>query len=275
MRYGILITPDTAAKAKAFLHALADAGDCETFSQYQPCDVLILYGLGGGYRFEAARNHLLRGRPFVAWDLPYWQRDGRTFRLSVNGNHPKTVMRGEYPGPQRFDAVGLATGSVAKPDGPILLIGNGPKSNAVGAEGWAKRKAADIRQAFPDRPILYRPKPKRPADKGCERLPVSDGAIDSALRGVSLVVCRHSNVAVDACRMGVPVVCDDGAASLIYPKDLKDKDNQPSESVRREFLHRLAWWQYNINETALAWEWIRRCASISAAGTGSRTAISI
>jgi hypothetical protein len=59
------------------------------------------------------------------------------------------------------------------------------------------------------------------------------------MRGCSLVVCRHSNVAIDACIAGVPVECDDGAAFALYRNG-----PQPDENARREFLGRLAWWNW-------------------------------
>ena len=37
------------------------------------------------------------------------------------------------------------------------------------------------------------------------------GTIADVLNGCSVVVCRHSNVAVDACIAGVPVECEGGA----------------------------------------------------------------
>ena len=66
----------------------------------------------------------------------------------------------------------------------------------------------------------------------------------------------HSNVGVDACRMVVPVVTDDGAAAAIYPRRLEDWENQPSESTRTEFLDRLAWWQWSANESRSMWNWL-------------------
>jgi hypothetical protein len=177
--------------------------------------------------------------------------------MAVNGHHPKDVMAGPDPGSDRFSAAGLPMGSVADPEGPIMLVGIGPKSNAVGADGWTRNKARELTALFPGRKIVYRPKPNKPLE--VEHYPLSTGPIDRALEGISLVVCRHSNVAVDACRMGVPVVCDDGAAAAIYPKRLSDKDKQPSEAVRMEFLRRLAWWQYSQDEPELIWQWIKRC----------------
>jgi len=73
-------------------------------------------------------------------------------------------------------------------------------------------------------------------------------------------VCRHSNVAIDACRLGIPVVCEDGAAASIYPSRLEDEAQQPSEEARRQFLHRVAHWQWSESEIARGapWPWLVR-----------------
>jgi hypothetical protein len=235
------------------------ATGARVITQYKPCNVLILYGLGGADRRQIAADHLASGKPFVAFDLGYWERniEPRKFRMAVNGHHPKGVMNGDYPGARRFDSAGIRIGSVADPGGPIMLVGIGPKSNAVGADGWVRNKAKELEATFPGKQIIYRPKPNKAHE--VDSYPISAGPIDAALEGMSLVVCRHSNVAVDACRLGVPVVCDDGAAVAIYPSQLSDKDNQPDEATRLEFLHRLAWWQYSADEPELIWKWIMRC----------------
>lgn len=263
--YGILITEKTSLKAtrhlKAMYECAARAGiDAELMREYRECDVLMLYGLGGSDRLPVAEAHRALGKPFIAWDLPYWHRETtpRFFRLSFNGNHPADVMHGSYPGPDRFQRAGLRVDSVARDSGPIMLVGNGPKSCAVGADGWAKKRSIDIRKAFPGKEIIYRPKPRRPHEPGVHYDRISSGDIDDALKGVSLVVCRHSNVAVDACRLGVPVVCDDGAAACIYPQKLKDYRVQPSPELRKEFLHRLAYWQWSADEAVEAWAFIEK-----------------
>jgi hypothetical protein len=219
-----------------------------------------LYGLGGPDRLPVAHNHLLQGGRYVAFDIGYWHREveRRKFRVSINGFHsPQLVMRTRND-PSRWNQSGLQVTKSGNPDGPILLIGNAPKSNAVGANGWSKAKAREIRAALPGRHVLYRPKPKRPMEAGVDCDGISDGPIEGALANASLVVCRHSNVAVDACRMGVPVVCEDGAAAAIYPQELKDYERQPPSDVRMEFLHRLAWWQWTAAECQrpLFWEWL-------------------
>lgn len=215
---------------------------------------LVLYGLGGADRVGFSQRPRL-----VAFDAGYWDRHGdeRRFRISVGGFHcPQRIMQGPNPGPERWESSGLPVRTSGDPDGPILLVGNGPKSNAVGAAGWTARRSRELRAAFPGRRILYRPKPKKPLEVGVDCDGMSGGDIDNALQSVSLVVCRHSNVAVDACRNGVPVVCDDGAAASIYPQDFGGE--QPSDATRLEFLHRLAWWQWSQRECreGAMWQWL-------------------
>ena len=252
-RFGVLITKRTSRKAVQFLNALHKSAvrlgiDVAKIEHYEPCDVLVLYGLGGEDRQAAVKEH---GGTFIAWDLGYWNRF-TLWRFSFNDYHPTAdVMRGQVG--RRLELP--VTDRGGNPSGPIMLIGNGPKSNAVGAAGWASHKSLEIRAAYPDKKIVYRPKPKRPIEPGVLFDSLSYGPIELELRKVSLVVCRHSNVAVDACFQGVPVVCDAGAASLIYPQRFDGE--QPSPEERREFLNRLSWWQYSAGEVDLAWQFIQ------------------
>lgn len=218
---------------------------------------LFVYGLGGLDRVQYASRWRL-----VAFDLAYWDRKGaaRKYRVAIGGFHsPEHVGGDRYRGPSRWKQSGLSIAAKGgTTDGPILLVGNGPKSTAVGASGWAAAKSRELRQAFPGRKIWYRPKPGRHGEPGvaCDAV-VTEEPIDAVLGRVALVVCRHSNVAVDACRLGVPVVCDDGAAAAIYPRHWSDE--QPDLETRTKFLHRLAWWQWSPGEceTALFWDWLK------------------
>lgn len=263
MRYGILVTHNTSTKAVRFLQALqeaaAEAGvKVFTADRYKQCDVLVLYGLGGHDRLPIAEKHLESGKPFVAIDLGYWGRENkdRVFRISFNSNHPDSVMDGEAPSGERFRSANVPTGNVYNPDGPVILVGNSSKSRVFGTDGWTAQKSDEIRAKFPDKRLIYRPKPKHPIEGRVTYDAISDGLIDDALVNASLVVCRHSNVAIDACRLGVPVVCEGGAASAIYPT-LENYAQQPCEATRLEFLHRLAWWQYCAAESVQAWTFIK------------------
>lgn len=246
--------------------ALALGLDSKLMEQYKPRpgSVLVLYGMGGDDRLPHAKAHMAAGGTVVSWDAGYWERQletqERKYRVSINGFHPpKFVMRGESPGPARWLESGLQIHAKGgDPAGPIMLVGNAPKSISIGAAGWTEKKSRELRATFPNRKVLYRPKPNRAVEGGVLYHGVSTGAIDEVLKRVSLVVCKHSNVAVDACRMGVPVVCDDGAAAAIYPRFLDEVNHQPSAALRRDFLHRLAWWQWSPDEAERgdAWTWL-------------------
>jgi len=258
----ILCNWQTNPKAHPLMEALQRGGVAAGFDarlmehcHVRPDSWLFLYGLGGPDRVQYASRERL-----VAFDLAYWDRKGpgRKYRVSIGGLHsPDRVMRGESPGADRWEASGLDIAEVGgDPAGPVLLVGNGPKSTAIGAGGWAHAKSRELKQT--GRRIWYRPKPGKPLEEDvyCHAV-VTDEPIDAVLSKVSLVVCRHSNVAVDACRLGVPVVCEDGAAASIYPRDLNGA--QPDLATRTEFLHRLAWWQWTPAEceTPLFWNWIK------------------
>lgn len=260
VQFDVLNSPLANTRAQGLMRALLEGApglDIREFAgEPRPDAYVVLYGLGGRDRIQYANRERL-----IAFDAGYWDRKGpdRRYRVAIGGFHsPQHVMGGPYPGGGRWALSGMDIAPDRVGSGPILLVGNGPKSNAVGAEGWTRDKSRELRAKFPGQKILYRPKPKRPLEQGVSHDGVASGAIDDVLRGVSLVVCRHSNVAVDACRMGVPVVCDDGAAAAIYPQRVEDAERQPSPELREEFLHRLAWWQWSAAEcrSGMFWGWI-------------------
>lgn len=217
--------------------------------------ILALYGLGGADRIQYANR-----RGLIAFDCGYWDRKldtrNRKYRVAFNGFHSPQFVMERDPLSDRLGDIAVADRG-GNPNGPILLIGNAPKSNRVGAEGWTAAMSSRIRKTFPGRRIVYRPKPRRPLERGVHHDEVNTGRIEDALSGASLVVCRHSNVAVDACRTGVPVVCEDGAAAAIYPCALADAEQQPSPERRHHFMERLAWWQWSPQEceSGAFWAW--------------------
>lgn len=270
MRFDILIPRESRTNPEALLRALAESAgkhgvDAEVMQTYKPRaeSVLMLYGLGGKDRLPFARRHLQAGWRTACWDAGYWERkaEDRKYRIAFDGFHcPQMIMRGPDPGPERWDSAGLGMRSKYDACGPIVLIGNGQKAVAVGADGWSAAKSREIRRTFRERVLHYRPKRQFREPSVVRDRVVDEGSIESVIAGASLVVCRHSNVAVDACRLGVPVVCEDGAAASIYPSKLSDADKQPSLETRMEFLRRLAWWQWSIPEAERGepWPWILR-----------------
>jgi hypothetical protein len=270
-KFDLFVPPDSNHRGMGLIKSLHIGAkrlklDVEHSTVYAPRkdSVLVVYGMGGPSVYAHANWHM-KTNPVISWDVGYWERSnslamGRKYRVSINGLHcPKLIMKGEDPGAERLNQSGLAIRPGGDKSGYILLAGNGPKSNAIGAHGWTLKKSIELRKAFPGIKIVYRPKPKRGPEPGvfCDRISVEE-EIDTVLQGARLVVCRHSNVAVDACRFGIPVVCDDGAAAAIYPKALEDFEKQPSDDTRAEFLRRLAWWQWNRQEAeeGQAWQWL-------------------
>jgi hypothetical protein len=145
----------------------------------------------------------------------------------------------------------------ASPDGPIILVGLGTKSRAYLKDfSWEARTLDALEARFPGRTVIHRPKPGHPFDNlRCER--DTDTPIAELLVGASLVVCRHSNVAVDAAIAGVPFECVDGAAFWLMGKPFT-VDN------RLDFLRRLAWWQWRVKEADQAWAFITKTLAKSA-----------
>lgn len=270
MQFDVLTTSSMRRRPTRLMESLYEGGlanglDIRLMRQYDPRpeSVLVLYGLGGRDRLPCAEKHRARGLHCVSWDAGYWERktSDRRYRVSIDGFHcPQRIMLGETPSADRMQVSAITFTEQVHPKGNIVLVGNGPKSGAVGAAGWAAEKSKEIRTLFPRATIVYRPKRGYIEPHVVRDSVAQEAAIERVLDKASLVVCRHSNVAVDACRMGIPVVCEDGAAAAIYPSRLLDKENQPSEAKRHEFLQRLAYWQWSESEIRKGemWPWLIR-----------------
>ena len=215
---------------------------------------LVVYGPGTAYRSAAMETHKLKGGVVFGFDMGYWDRED-SMRLFIGPNHPTVEQIQASPtSPRRtFDLR-----EDADPNGPVLLVGLGRKSvKYLGYDDfeWETQALEMIRQQYPGRKVLWRPKGTTPVDfKG---LPVSHGIpITQALQGCSLVVCRHSNVAVDACVAGVPVHCEGGAARWLYHSGIN-----PDRDLRAQFLARLSWWEWHRKDMESLWQWIQsRCS---------------
>lgn len=240
----LLIDSPMARRGKNIMAALADTAPkgSEVSTGYTGRHkLLVVYGIGLEQRLAARDAHLKRGGRVAMWDLGYWDRE-EAMRLSIDTLHPSAadLQRSNEPSRRRF-----YLRADANERGPILLAGLGRKSARMfGFEStqWEDEKRRDLAARFPGRAIRVRQK----GDK-------SAGPIENALRGCSLVVCRHSNVAVDACIAGIPVECEDGAARALYAND-----SNPSTEAREDFLRRLSWWNWRPCEAPQAWEWLQR-----------------
>lgn len=260
MRCEVLLSDDTMAdRGRKMLEALiaaAPAAGVELVVSKEwrgAAPVLMTYGLGHPVRKDWTRKHLAGGGRLIGWDLGYWERDTPlrfNMRLTLDADHPHRWIQPEPA--DRFDASGIVLREDANQAGPIVLCGLGAKQRrhkGFSGQGWEQLTLLRLRKRFGRRRIIY--KAKRPEQNlpGCQ---MWSGTIEEALRGASLLVCSHSNTAVDACIAGVPVECEDGAALALYRGN-----PAPSREQRLEFLRSLAWWQWNPTEAQQAWAFIR------------------
>lgn len=235
------------------LRAIADAagaaGDqvIETREFRGCCDWLVLFGVGAPVNDAARRQQIaFRGR-VLHWDHGYFGRQKITgyLRMSIDSDHPQQWLDRTPGDPVRWDRHGIKLHQGGDALGPILLIGLGRKSRIyLNTPDWERQMYERLRTRFPGRTILFRPKGDDDTQLPCERDATTP--IEKLLRGASLVVCRHSNVAVDAAIAGVPFEAEDGAAMWLQRREY-------TPANRLEFLKRLAFWQWRATEAAQAW----------------------
>jgi hypothetical protein len=220
-------------------------------------DVLLLWGPGHPTRVEPMRKQSARGGHTIAIDLAYWDRH-RKLRFSIDAPHPQAwVMRRDWPSDRRA-ADRITVTNVWNPSGPVVIAGLGAKAMVQYGSAVHDWEHAMIRRCQKvGKRVVYRPKrPEYASPNGVERN--DRGSIDDALTGASLLATWHSNTAVDAIRMGVPVVCRDGAAAAVCPSELPAFGvPQPLDpAVRERFLNNLAYFQWAPEEARHAWRWI-------------------
>lgn len=216
-------------------------------------DLLLLWGPGAPDRFEPMRQQINAGGHVVALDLAYWQRDQK-FRVSFDSAHPQAIVMRRALADSRLAADGVRGEDRWSPTGPVVVAGIGSKAGVqYGADrvrAWELAIIAEARRR--GRPVIYRP--KRPDGWRPDGVAVSTVArIDDALAGASLVATWHSNVAVDAIRLGIPAICQDGAAAAVCPSAWPDEPQPLPEPLRRQFLANLAWFQWAPSEASAFW----------------------
>ena len=232
------------------------AGDTvrRSFAYGGSSEWLVLAGVGFKAHAEARDAHVREGGKVLHWDHGYFRREKVVdhMRMCINSDHPQQYLDRTPADPSRWDALEIPLREDCDPNGHILLIGMGTKSREYLREHyWEERTLHRLQGQLPGRKIIFRPK-----GKDRKRLPVPTdrlSPIEDLLRGAALVVCRHSNVAVDATIAGVPFEARDGAARWLQGKSF-------TPANRLDFLRRLAWWQYRAPEAAQAWAFAKRMA---------------
>lgn len=262
MRVEILSAIRRSSTAAPMLEAIEAAAraagdEVELTEAYRgDCDWLVIFGVGAEAHATARAAHAPRGTS-VLFDLGYFGRrkgpDG-FLRVSVDRDHPQHLLsRAPDDGGARWAEHGIALRDDFDASGPIILVGLGPKSKVyLGAEDWELNKLDELERRFPGRRIIHRPKPGQEFQRlRCDRDDTTP--IHNLLCGASLVVARHSNVAAEAAIQGIPFEVEDGAAAWLNGREY-------SLANRREFLHRLAWFQWRAAEAAQTWQFLKGLA---------------
>lgn len=256
----VLITGEESRIGTAALKAAADGARrvglrVRVTSQFRgDTDWLCIFGAGAARRDHARQQQLAGGGRAVLFDLGYFgagkDPERAYVRVSVDHFHPQALIGNTEPDPTRFAVHGITLREDADPAGHVVVAGMGQKSREqFNLHDWELRTLEAMQARFPEHRILYRPKKKslplpwQPQD--------GDSAIEDVLRGASLVVCRHSGVAVDACIAGVPVETEDGAARWLYARG-----TDPDPAERLDFLQRLAWWNWQCSEMEACWKFL-------------------
>lgn len=219
---------------------------------------LVVWGIGGRIQARAAKKHIEAGGHVLCADIGYFDRSkdykDSCFRISIDHPHPQKYYRPEKL--DRWDSLGIPLREYYKPDGHVIICGLGPKSRKMlGYEGleWEESAYKQVKHYHGGR-VFYRPKPRTSEWlPGC--LDGSTGEIEELLRGASLVVCRHSNVALDATICGVPVVCTDGIASAVYGNHVGSAVKLPKDK-RLELLGSAAYWNWKPSEISQMLEYL-------------------
>jgi hypothetical protein len=219
-------------------------------------DLLVLWGPGGTDRFEPMRRQIAQGGHVLALDLAYWQREDK-FRIAIDAAHPQAWVMRQTCRPDRLAADRVRVADLWHPSGPVIVAGIGEKAGLqYGVEtvrAWEREQIHDA-QARGWR-VLYRP--KKPDGYVPSGVPVAPhGDIERVLAGARLVVTWHSNVAVDAIRLGIPVVCRDGAAAAVYPSAIHEQPAPLDRAIRSAFLSNLSYFQWRPREAAACWRFV-------------------
>lgn len=258
----ILVGEPMAARGKKMLAAMVEAapalGIRTVLSRRLSGSIPLVmsYGLGHPQRRVWTEAHKRAGGRVVGWDLGYWHRDKPLefgMRLTIDDDHPHRLVKAMLgkAAPERWASAGIELREDFYAAGPVILCGMGAKQRRLQGwigQQWERKRLEGLKRRFPARRILYRPKRPESSLGGCG---FAGGGIEDALRGASLLVCAHSNTAIDACIAGIPAECDDGAAFALY-----EGNPAPTRAERLAFLEACAFWQWNPTEAKEAWTFI-------------------
>lgn len=158
------------------------------------------------------------------------------------------------PDAERFNLLGLEVVEKHQPtgDGYYLFAGQvgGDAQhgmNDLQMMSYLGRRAKELRPHFPKGGCVFRPHPAAPQAKMPDSVPMvrvdtKRQSLKESLDGASLIVTYNSTLGVDAMLRGIPV--DSVPSAHFHPHAVADL------KTRLDYLHRLAWAQWNLVEFA-------------------------
>lgn len=253
----ILLTGGESRTATTFLKAIAAAAGVPVSREYRrDHGLLVMWGAGRPERNTLRKKHFQNGGKVLNCDMGYFRsaKESGYLRVSLDHDHPWRLFDDTPTSDVRWREHGIELREDYSAHGKIVLVDMGRKSiRQLGTLAWASRRYHVLKSRFPDVPIVYRPKPVRMAHQRTTLpgVPVVQGAIEDVLRGTRLVVCRHSNVTLDATIAGVPYECEDGAGYWLRGKPFTRQN-------RLDLLARASWWQWRTTEAGQMLEFLKK-----------------
>lgn len=223
-------------------------------------DIAVFYGLSKALLKDYSQSP----RRAVFIDLGYWAREGQegSHKITVNSRHPTSYFQRKAHEPTRFGRLGISIKPWQTNGRSVMVVGMSAKAalaQGFQPEEWERQTIAALR-TITKRPIIYRPKPNwagaQPIDGAEFQRGNPQGTdVHTKLQDVFCVVTHHSNVAVDALLMGVPVFSIEGIASVLSTKSLEKVETPMRPEGREQWAYDAAYTQWNVSEMRAGVPW--------------------
>lgn len=251
-KFEILIQrPKCAGWVQSATSGIIENYDCVTTNSYVGNSKwLVICGWGNLINQQAFQAHRSSNRPVLILDMDYLTRIKSRYRISVNQLHPWAQLRLANQ-EDRLSQHNIVLEDWHDPEGHILLLGIAPKSLRAynyKIHEWENRQIQIIKTLFPNRTIVYRPKPTSPTTI-TGTIDGSHGDITKWLKGCAVALVHHSNVAIECAIYGIPCVAEDGVGRAVYSNKLSTVNPTLTKKQRLEFLNQVAWFSWDESES--------------------------
>lgn len=204
---------------------------------------------------EIADDYRARGIPSLVIDLGYMRRAMRTngyqgfWQVSLNGLNwlPKSAES------DRFEKLEIPYPKQRKRKGYVLIAEQTPNDASHGMDASALHKwTSRTVEKCGTLEYLVR---RHPMNKTGPASLLTKTTLEDDLKGAGCVYVHNSNVGNDALLAGIPVVCDETSRYLptyygVVDHELSECPSYPDAETMQDYLHRLAYAQWKLEEIA-------------------------